>query len=97
MPRYFSTCGQSRRRLGPDDLPGAIGVISEGGEPGDIVGIAYSAGHLGGWLWDWSRPGSEPVDLGPREGTWRLVVGKAEVDGRFVLRMGEFVELAEGV
>jgi hypothetical protein len=32
---------------------------------------------------------------GQREATWRLVIGKAEVDGRFVLRMGEFVALAE--
>jgi hypothetical protein len=42
-----------------------------------------------------SRPGVEPEDLGPREATWRPVVGKAEVEGRFALRMGEFVERSE--
>jgi hypothetical protein len=51
--------------------------------------------HIGGWRWDWSRPGVEPEDLGPREAIWRLMVAKVEVEGRFVLRMGEFVELAE--
>jgi len=94
--RYFSTCGQNKRRVRPDDLPGAIGVIPEGGGPGDIAGIAFWSGHVGGWKWDWSRPRSEPVDLGPIEATWRLTIGKAEVDGRFALRMGEFIELAEG-
>jgi hypothetical protein len=38
----------------------------------------------------------QPVYLGPRETLWRLVIGKAEVDGRFVLRGGAFVVLAEG-
>jgi hypothetical protein len=76
-------------------LPGAIGILADADKSGEIVGIAFGAGHIGGWRWDWSRPGSEPEDLGPREATWRLVVGKVEVEGRFVLRMGEFVELAE--
>jgi hypothetical protein len=40
------------------------------------------------------RPGSDPVDLGPREVVQRLAIGKAEVDGRFVLRGGAFVVLA---
>ena len=39
--------------------------------------------------------GVEPEDLGPREAKWRLVIGEAEVEGRFVLRKGEFIELAE--
>jgi hypothetical protein len=34
-------------------------------------------------------------DLGPIEPVWRLVVGKEPVEGRFVLRGGRFVELAE--
>ncbi len=34
-------------------------------------------------------------DLGPPEVTWRLVLGKDELEGRYVLRHGVFVELAE--
>jgi hypothetical protein len=95
MPRYFANVARDRPRIGPDDLPGAIGILSAPDKPGDIIGIAYGAGHTGGWRWDWSRPGAKPEYLGPREATWRLVIGKAEIEGRFVLRMGEFVELAE--
>jgi hypothetical protein len=95
MPRYFANIARDRPRIGPDDLPGAIGILSAPDKPGDIIGIAYGAGHTGGWRWDWSRPGSEPEYLGPREAAWRLVIGRAEVDGRLALRMGEFVEFGE--
>jgi hypothetical protein len=94
-PHYFADVARDRPRLGPGDLPGAIGILVDPTRPGEIVGIAFGAGHLGGWRWDRGRPGSEPEDLGPREATWRLVVGKAELEGRFALRMCEFVELAE--
>jgi hypothetical protein len=76
-------------------LPGAIGIRADADRPGKVFGIAFGAGHVGGWRWDWGRPGVEPEYLGPREATWRLVVGKVEVEGRFALRAGEFVELAE--
>jgi hypothetical protein len=95
MARYFASVARDRPRVGPEDLPGAIGILADADKPGEIVGIAFGAGHVGGWRWDWGRPGSEPEDLGPREATWRLVVGKVELEGRFVLRMGEFVGLAE--
>jgi hypothetical protein len=82
MARYFANVA----RISPDEVPGAIGVLSDPSKPGDVIGIAYAADHLGGWRGDWSRAGSEPgtgrVDpeyLGSREATWRLVVGKAEV------------------
>jgi hypothetical protein len=103
MPRYFANTARNRPRLSPGELPGAIGVLSDPSKPGDIIGIAYAAGYLGGWLTvfdgpnrDWQR---DSVYLGKPETTWRLVVGKGEgkveVNGRFVLRMGEFVGLAE--
>jgi hypothetical protein len=95
MPRHFANAARDRPRVGPGDLPGAIGILADADQPGEIVGIAFGADHLGGWRWDRGRPGSEPEDLGPREATWRLVVGKAELEGRFVLRLSEFVELAE--
>jgi hypothetical protein len=95
MARHFATVACDRPRVGPENLPGAIGILADADNPGEIVGIAFGAGHVGGWRWDWGRPGSEPEDLGPREATWRLVVGKVEVEGRIVLRAGEFVELAE--
>ena len=95
MKGSLANVARDRPRVAPGDLPGAIGLLADAGKPGEIVGIAFGAGHVGGWRWDWSRPGVEPEYLGPREATWRLVIGKAEVEGRFVLRRGEFVELAE--
>jgi hypothetical protein len=95
MARCFSNVARDRSRVGPDDLPGAIGILADADKPAEIVGIAYGSGHIGGWRWDWSRPSSEPEDLGPREATWRLVVGEFKVESRSVLRRGEFFELAE--
>ena len=85
--RYCSNAS-SAPRVKPGQLPSAIGV----GVPTDIsapIGIAYEAGRIGGYNWENDR------DLGPREAAWRLVVGKEEVEGRFVLRGGRFVELDE--
>ena len=76
-------------------MPGAIGILTDADKPGEIVGIAFGAGHFGGWQVGLEPATAEPEYLGPREATWWLVVGKAELEGRFVLRMGEFVELAE--
>jgi hypothetical protein len=55
------------------------------------IGIAYEVGRIGGLDWDTGEP------IGPREAVWRLVVGKDEVEGRFVLRAGRYVELAEDI
>jgi hypothetical protein len=95
MARHFTSVGRHQPRVGPEDLPGVIGLLADVDKPGEIVGVAFGADHLGGWRCDWSRPGVEPEDLGPREATWRLVVSKVEVEFRFVLRAGELVELAE--
>jgi hypothetical protein len=96
MTRYFfANVARDRPRVGPEDLPGAIGILADPTKPGENVGIAFGAGHVGGWRWDWGRPRFEPESLGPREATWRLGVGKVEPEGRFVSRMGEFVDLPE--
>jgi hypothetical protein len=87
MTRFYSDVSKAER-IGPAELPGAIGITAAPGEPMPI-GIAYEAGHVGGWRGE--------DYLGKREATWRLVVRKVEVDGRFVLRSGEFVELADGM
>lgn len=83
---YYSNASRSDR-VGPDDLPGSIAVIASADDAMPI-GMASSAGHLGGWVGD--------TYLGPIEAVWRLEVGKEPVEGRFALRRGVFVELAEG-
>jgi hypothetical protein len=95
MPRYFANVARTIARVGPDDYPFALGVLSDRLVSASIIGTAYGSGHLGGWRTDFSKPGFPSEDLGPREAVWRLVIGKAEVEGRFALRRGEFVELAE--
>jgi hypothetical protein len=95
MPRYFANVARTVARLGPDDMPHALGVLADREDPGSIIGIAYGAGWLGGWRTDFSKPGFPSEDFGPREAVWRIVIGKAEIEGRFALRMGEFIELAE--
>jgi hypothetical protein len=87
MTGPFYSNASTRPRLAPGDLPFAIGVDESPG--GKLVGIAYPAGHVGGWDW------RADEDHGAPEATWRLVVGKEKVEGRFVLRSGRFVELAE--
>jgi hypothetical protein len=75
-------------RVNPGQLPSALGVAEAPG--GSIpIGIAYAAGRIGGWRWNTDE------ELGPIEPVWRLVVRKQPVEGRFVLRGGRFVELAE--
>jgi hypothetical protein len=83
--RYYARA-DIRGRIGPTDLPGAIGVLSAPHDPLP-VGIAYANGHVGGWANDqW---------LGPLEAVWRIVIGREELEGRWALRDGCFVELAE--
>ena len=63
----------------PRDNPPAVGLL---GEPGGLgrIGIADPIS----WI-----PADEEAGR-PAETLWRLVVGKVEVPGRFVLRRGEF-------
>ncbi|WP_435005146.1 hypothetical protein P12x_003040 [Tundrisphaera lichenicola] len=94
MACYYSTTSCDRPRIAPGDLPGAIGVVSDP-DARMAIGIAYEAGHVGGWRHDFDRWPIASEYLGKPEAAWRLVIGKEELEGRFVLRSGEFVELAE--
>jgi hypothetical protein len=47
MARDFAHVARDRPRIGPEDLPGAIGILADADRPGDIVGIAFGAGHVG--------------------------------------------------
>ena len=89
-PRYFSIL-PCRPRIRPSD-PGydACGVHL-GRRDGPQVGIAFPIAYIGGAGLD-SQPGETD---GPPEIAWRLQVGKETLEDRFVLRDGEFVELAE--
>ncbi len=51
------------------------------------IGIAFEVGYLGGFHLG--------EDRGPIEAVWHLMLGKEPVEGRFALRFGLFVELAE--
>jgi hypothetical protein len=86
---FYSTASNAPR-VAPGRLPCAIGVTPAPDDPAPI-GIALEAGRIGGLDWDTGEP------IGPREAAWRLVVGKEDVEGRFVLRGGRFVELADDV
>lgn len=87
MTVYYSNASMAPS-VKPGRLPSAIGVM-QGPDDSMPIGIAYQAGHLGGWRWETDE------ELGPVEPVWRLVVGKEEVEGRFALRDGRFVRLAE--
>ena len=80
MTRYHSNA-TTAARIAPGQLPGAIGVVVDRAEPLPI-GIAFEVGRIGG------------VDS-PPEAVWRLKIGVEVLDGRWVLRAGAFVELAE--
>ena len=41
MGRYFSTVARDRPRVGPEDLPGAIGLLADPAKLGEIAGIAF--------------------------------------------------------
>ncbi len=77
---YFAAVAPDHIRMKPGELPGAIGIISDRDKPGSIVGIAYECPHLGGWRVDYSVPGYPSEDLGRMKATWRLVIGKQEVE-----------------
>ena len=102
MP-YHSNAYRDRKRIAPNDPMSPLGVQA-GPEPSaPQLGIAYPTSHVGGWR-DYADFGDYP----PPEVTWRLVLDrhlvegrpvkleqKATLDGRWVLRLGVFVELAE--
>ncbi len=100
---YSSALRQPRVR--PADSPTSIGVLADPEAAQSIIGIAFPTSHVGGM--DWRNP---TANYQPPEVVWRLQLDRAWVDGkiialelkdfldgRFVLRSGEFVELAEDV
>ena len=102
-PRYYSNLPPQPRSRPSDGLP-AIGVIADRAFPKSIIGIAYPWTHVGG-----CQPADDrQADYQTPEVVWRLVLdrtweekrvanleAKQTLDGRYVLRDGEFVELAE--
>jgi hypothetical protein len=86
MTVFYSNASQAAR-VAPLELPGTIAVLAELDDPMPI-GSAHEAGYVGG-----RRRDGFP---GPPEPVWRLVIGKEDLEGRFVLRAGRFVELGEG-
>jgi hypothetical protein len=86
MTVYFSNASQAAR-VAPLELPGTIAVLATPNDPVPI-GVAHEAGYVGG------RRGDDHP--GPLEPLWSLVIGGEPVTGRFVLRAGRFVQLAEG-
>jgi hypothetical protein len=88
MTGPFYSNASNAPRVAPGDVPGSISVIPSPDKPLPI-GITSEVGRAGGFDWDTDE------DHGPREAVWRLVVHKREVEGRFALRGGVFVELAE--
>ena len=79
-PRYYSDAS-SAPRLRWDELPFAISVLAAPDDPRPI-------GWAHGDVWP------EPADP-PPEKVWRLVIGGQTLDGRYALRHGVFIELAE--
>lgn len=76
---YRTDAFRDREVIRPRDNPPAVGLLGESGGLGRI-GIAYPVS----WIAADEEAGR------PAETLWRLVVGKVEVPGRFVLRRGEF-------
>jgi hypothetical protein len=89
MTRYYSNASKAPL-VKPGDIPGSIGVCDAPDNPSPI-GIASEVGRIGGFDWQADR------SLGPVEAVWSLAIGKEDVEGRFALRAGRFVELAEDV
>jgi hypothetical protein len=85
-PMYFSGASAARV-VAPGELPGPVPVTSSQDDT-VAIGSAAETGRVGGWV--------GPLYFGKPEATWTLAIGGATVPGRFVLRTGVFVELAEG-
>jgi hypothetical protein len=99
MPILYSSAS-TLPRLAPGQLPITIGVQERpDGATGfvPVVGIASPAGRIGGWRVDPETGMDTDEWLGPIEQVWRVEVRGEEVEGRFVLRGGAFVQLAEDV
>ena len=101
--RYYSNLPRKPNDRPSDGLP-AIGVIADWAQPHSIIGIAYPYTHIGGcqlgdaWNGDYAPP--EVVFRLVLDRAWlddRIVAleAKETLDGRFVLRNGEFIELSE--
>ena len=84
-PIYHAHVARTARAR-PGDFPAAISIVISPEDPRPI-GIAFEVGHLGGFYLG--------EDRGPVESVWKLTIGKEPVEGRFALRFGRFVELAE--
>lgn len=103
VTRYFSNLPPKPTSRPSDGLP-AIGVMADRNIHRSIIGIAYPYTHVGG-----CRPDDDPrADYDPPEVVWRLILdgawrdgriveleAKETLDGRYVLRFGEFIELSE--
>lgn len=90
----------------PNDGTPVIGIIADPSVSHSIIGIAFPYSHIGGMTE--ATQDHDILDAPPPEVVWRLVLDRAWVDGetvrladkrtldgRFVLRMGRFWELAE--
>ena len=102
-PRYYSNLPRLPRSRPRDALP-ASGVLADPTVPKSVIGIAYPITHIGGY-----QPTNHPQsDVPPPEVVWHLVLDRAwqngriialkskeSLAGRYVLRDGEFIELAE--
>ncbi len=100
---YFCSAFRDRKVVGPNDHSPAVGVLADSAAPRSIIGMAFPVGQVGGMRWD--APVTE--DYPPPEVVWRLEIDrtwaegkvgprvKEVLEGRFVLRLGRFVELSE--
>ena len=68
--------------LRPDDAPSTIGVLLDLDAPPMPVGIAFGCGYV-------------EERKGKLVATWRLVVSRAEIPGRFVCIGRRFLEVDE--
>lgn len=102
-PRLYSNLPLQPRIRPSDGLP-AAGVVADPTVSKSIIGIAFPYTQIGGST---ANQGSNPEHT-PPEVVWRIVLDrcwsnghvikletKQTLEGRYVLRDGEFVELAE--
>lgn len=103
---YHADAYRDWPRIKPNDGAGAHWFRASAASSAPLLGIAYPQGHIGGTTWE--TPFEDLMDAPPPEQVWQLVREYAEVDGRtvrlakkqtldgrYVLRMGRYVELAE--
>lgn len=102
---YYTTAFRSAKRIKPSDQCFAVGVHAGPEVSSPQVGIAYPYGYVGGF-----RPDTplDCFDYDPPEVLWRLEIDRRVVDGqvikldrketaegRYVLRLGEFINLGD--